>query len=778
MNKAAIKRTGFYFLMLQMAVSLGGCQTLTAPLKANKNNPAELENPTQATQVPEKIEHIKAREARTNGLLQEAELAISQANYAEASRIYEALLAEDTNNLKAKEGLNIIAAAQRHDGWLAEAEVLMSEADDSNRAEKIEAALAKLHQVLLENSQHPQALAINGQLLAEQLRLIQAKSVKKLAFNQPVTMEFRDVNIKMIFESLSKTTKINFILDKDVPSDLKATIFVKSVAFNDALDLLLQTNQLEKKVLSDNSAIIYVNDPLRQREYKDLSVRSYPLDYADPKQLSGILKTMLNIRNIEIDSRSNTLLIKDSPEILALAEKIIYAQDKPEPEVMLEMQVMEIKRSYLQELGVDTPTGLTVPVPSTGVLTVKDLRNVTGNSLVVNGVPGLIFNTTNGDVNLLANPRIRVKNKEIAKIHIGEKVPVFTSNVASTGVTSQTVQYIDTGLKLEVEPTVSSSEDISIKINLNVGSLGDKVVATTGGNESVAFRVGTRLTTTQLRLHDGETQILAGLIDDQDRKSMSGIPGLHKIPLLGKLFSNQTDDKVKTEIVLSVTPHIIRPRALSQAHESEIWVGPEGRAGKRSASPRFEKGASPFTVPKPPAAPAAPKAETPANLNIPLPEGFSLGTGLNSDEQSTPYLEKNIQRKKELELRQNLREIRTAIDAYKAAYDAGKMPKTMGDSGYPKRLEDLVNGIEDATDPQKKKLFFIRRLPADPMFPQAEYRQSLSENRADEAIDPADTWGKRSYDSDAENPREGRDVYDVYSLNEEVGINGIPYAKW
>lgn len=634
MNKAAIKKTGFYFLVLQLGLSLNACQTLTAPLKNNINNPAELENPTQATQVPEKIEHLKKREARIFVLLQDAELAISQANYEEATRIYESLLAEDPSNLRAKEGLNVISAAQRHDAWVAEAETIMSEADENNRAEKIEAALAKLHQVLLENSQHPQALSMNRQLLAEQVRLIQAKSVKKLAFNQPVTMEFRDVNIKTIFESLSKTTKINFILDKDVPSDLKATIFVKAVAFNDALDLLLQTNQLEKKVLSDNSAIIYVNDPLRQREYKDLSVRSYPLDYADAKQLSGILKTMLNIRNIETDTRNNTLLIKDSPEILALAEKIIYAQDKPDPEVMLELQVMEIKRSYLQELGVDTPTGLTVPVPTGGVLTVKDLRNVTGNSLVVNGVPGLVFNTTNGDVNLLANPRIRVKNKEVAKIHIGEKVPVFTSNVASTGVTSQTVQYIDAGLKLEVEPTVSSSEDVSIKVNLNVNSIGDKVVASTGGNESVAFRVGTRSTSTQLRLHDGETQILAGLIDDQDRKNMSGIPGLSKLPLLGRLFSSQTDDKVKTEIVLSVTPHIIRPRASPQSHESEIWVGPEGRAGKRSASPRFEKGASPFTVPKPPAAPVAPKAETPANLNIPLPEGFSLGTGLNSEAEA------------------------------------------------------------------------------------------------------------------------------------------------
>jgi len=139
---------------------------------------------------------------------------------------------------------------------------------------------------------------------------------------------------------------------------------------------------------------------------------------------------------------------------------------------------------------------------------------------------------------------------------------------------------------------------------------------------------------------------------------------------------------------------------------------------------------------------------------------------------ATPYLEKNIQRKKETELKQHLREIRMAIDAYKAAFDAGKFTKGISDSGYPKNLEDLVNGVEDVTDPQKKKLFFLRRLPVDPMYSDV---QNAGNNTP---IHPADTWGKRSYDSSAEYPREGRDVYDVYSMSADLGVNGIPYSQW
>lgn len=130
-----------------------------------------------------------------------------------------------------------------------------------------------------------------------------------------------------------------------------------------------------------------------------------------------------------------------------------------------------------------------------------------------------------------------------------------------------------------------------------------------------------------------------------------------------------------------------------------------------------------------------------------------------------PMLELSIQRTKEQELRIALRQIREGIDAYKKAVDEGRIQKIVDESGYPKRLEDLVSGVENVQDANKRKIYFLRRLPADPMF----------EGSASSA---AATWGKRSYESSAEEPREGRDVFDIYSLSKGKGLNGIPYNQW
>lgn len=623
------------FLLCMISLLLTGCDTLDSFARSSPQPSGPAGLAVKAVEAPARIANATDRLRAIDAYIKHADAAWAVQDFDALETIYRELDSYDPGNLRAKTGLQDVAMARRHQQLINEAKTLIanSDAKSGGKAENRstaddELAMAKLHEVLLELPQHPQALPLFQQLQKQQELAMQERSRKKLSYKQAVSMEFRDVSLKMIFEILARTTAINFILDKEVPTEQKATIFVKNMAFGDALDLLLQTNQLEKKILSENSVIIYVNDPLHQREYKDLSVRSFTLEYADAKQLSGVLRSMLNIRQIETDPRLNTIILKDSPEILQLAEKIIYAQDLPDPEVMLEMEVLEVKRSRLQTLGVRFPTSLEVAPP--GLLTLDTLRSLNSSDYLVGGNPGISFNANDADVNLLANPRIRVKNRDVAKIHIGEKVPVFTANVASTGVSSQTVQYIDAGLKLEVEPNISVSGDVTIKLSLNVGSIGDRVTASGGAGESVAFRVGTRMTTTQLRLHDGETQILAGLIDDQDRKNVSRLPGLSNIPLLGRLFSEKATDKTKTEIVLSITPHIIRERKAQAANQSEFWVGSEGKAGQRAISPAFLNGGTPFIVPKPPAAPsAATKEDKPQNLNIPLPPGFSLGDGLN-----------------------------------------------------------------------------------------------------------------------------------------------------
>ena len=227
-----------------------------------------------------------------------------------------------------------------------------------------------------------------------------------------------------------------------------------------------------------------------------------------------------------------------------------------------------------------------------------------------------------GSANLLANPRVRVRNKQSAKILIGERVPVFTTTATANVGTSESVSYLDVGLKLDIEPTVSLDDEVSMKLALEVSNILETITRTSG---TQAYRLGTRNTSTTLRVRDGETNILAGLIQKDERRSNTGVPGLNEVPLLSKLFGAAQDSDSRTEIVLLITPRIVRNIELPGVGLQEFLSGTESSVGAspiQLGTPSATPGAQPTRPatpprPQPPVNPAVPQQPGPPTPSVP-----------------------------------------------------------------------------------------------------------------------------------------------------------------
>jgi general secretion pathway protein D len=581
-----------------------------------------------------RTDYLRSRERVTYRLLLTAG-SERAAGHGDAARgLYEKILRIDPGNARARQGLELLTMDQRHDKILAEAEGL-------TRKGELAAARVVLAPVLEEDAKNGRALMLQRQI-EEQLVRQQTSEPRLLAqFAKPVTLQFRDANLKMVFEALSRTSGINVLLDRDVKPDLKTSIFVKDVSVEDAINLIMLQNQLEKKVISDNTVFIYPNTPTKQKDYQDLKVKSFHLTHADPKQILAMLKGLLKTKDIFIHEKTNSVVMRDTPDAIRLAEKMIADQDIAEPEVMLEVEVLEVSRTRLSQLGITWPDTIGVKTPA-GITTVSDLRGIHGvGALNVTGLPlaaTLDFHLDDSEANILASPRIRVRNREKAKIMIGDRLPVITNSVtpvaSGTSVVTGSVSYLDVGLKLDVEPDIHLDNEVVIKVSLDVSTAGSPVVTgDASGNGTVAYPVNTRNATTVLRLKDGETQVLGGLINDEDRKSASKIPGLGNIPLLGRLFSDHTDNGKKTEIVLAITPHIVGTTRLPDAGNEEYWTGTDATLRSTpfnmkplgSVSMSSGNGAAPALSPGPRASPYAPsRRESPGSGALVAPFTLSL----------------------------------------------------------------------------------------------------------------------------------------------------------
>ena len=429
---------------------------------------------------------------------------------------------------------------------------VLKEAEAALNARNVEEAAAKIRLILTENPANREARIMQRVMEEQQVRARLATPTIKSSFKKPVTLEFREANIRSIFEVISRIADMNFIFDRDVRPDLRASYFRQEYDTRRRGQHAAPDQSARKKSSQRKHGPHLSEYPGKSARLPGAGRQGFYLANSEAKQALNLIRTIIKTRDIYIDEKLNFLVMRDTPDNVRLAEKLVSNHDLAEPEVVLELEVGEVKRSRLTELGIVYPSQFQVvnlttttttttnagsvvaatPQVTQNPLTLATLGHLTSGNILISPVI-LNLRSEMGDANLLANPRIRVKNKEKARVHIGDRVPVITTtSTANVGV-SESVSYLDVGLRLEVEPVVSLDEEVAMRVGLEVSSIVREVTSKSG---TLTYQIGTRSAATNLRLRDGETQVLAGLISDEDRRSSQRVPGLGDLPLIGRLF--------------------------------------------------------------------------------------------------------------------------------------------------------------------------------------------------------------------------------------------------
>jgi len=509
--------------------------------------------------------------------------------------------------------LSALSIERRQHDALVAAQALVAQGET-------DAALRRIALALQDNPRHDGLLQMQRQLEMAKRQELLTSAQAALGELRPVSLDFRDASLRTVLDVVSHSSGINFVFDHDLRGDTRISVYLRQARVQDALELITSTNQLAMKVIDSKTVLIYPNTADKQREYQEQIVRVFYLSNADAKGAASFLRAMLKLHEPFVDERTNMIAIRDSQENIQLAERLVALYDSAEPEVVLEMEVLEISSTSLTNLGIQFPTSLSLtPIaPSTGGssgssgLTLGNIRSLTKDNIAL-GLGAVTVNLQRqvGDFSTLANPQIRVKNKEKAKVLVGDKIPIVTSTTGTGGFVSDSVSYVDVGLKLDVQPTIYPDDEVSIQIGLEVSSLGSSITTSSG---TVAYQIGTRNASTVLRLRDGETQLLAGLISKDESSNSNRLPLLGDLPLVGRLFSSNLDNGDRKELVLAVTPRIVRNLRQPNASESELWVGTEASPKLRPPGGlRASPGAAPSS-----AADAAPRG---AAATVAVPPG-------------------------------------------------------------------------------------------------------------------------------------------------------------
>jgi general secretion pathway protein D len=440
----------------------------------------------------------------------------------------------------------------------------------------------------------------------------------------PITVKLTE-DSKVIYQTVGQLAGINVLFDPDYTSR-RIKVELNGVTLEEALEITALESKTFWRPVTGNTIFVAQDNPAKRKELEQSVLKTFYLEnLSQPTELQDVvnaIRAVLDVQRVQQLLSQNALVVRGTPDQIALAEKMVDDLDKARPEIIVDIAVLQVSKDKSRTLGMNWPTSATVALqsninttpttttagttstsPSTGGLELNTLGNLNATDFQVT-IPSANLSAVMGDseTKMLQNPQVRALDNQKASLKIGERVPVATGSfqpgIGGVGINplvNTQFQYLDVGVNIDVTPHVHADREVTLKITMEISSV---VGQSSIGGISQPI-IGQKKIEHEIRLKDGESSLIGGIFDDSQTKSLSGIPGLAQIPILRYLFGQVTQDKEQDETVFAITPHIIRGTTISELNQRQIEIGTANTIVLRHVARA--------------AAPVAPAAQAPGN---------------------------------------------------------------------------------------------------------------------------------------------------------------------
>ncbi|MFB3074100.1 MAG: secretin N-terminal domain-containing protein [Candidatus Methylomirabilales bacterium] len=448
--------------------------------------------------------------------------------------------------------------------------------------------------------------------------LAPTKEAMSLLSTKPVTLRFKETDIKDVLEIISKLGQVNILVDEGVRAK-KVTSYITDLPLRQAFTLILNTNRLFAKQINDNSLVVIPDTPAKHRQYDELQVRTFYLSNAQAKRIVNLLRTILSTRQIFVDEELNAITVRDTPKKIALAERLIHLNDRGGGEVEIDLELLEVDQAKLTDFGITFTDTYTAGF-FLGELDLISPAILGGASLAEDFFftnPQIFLDLLKNDreVKVLANPTLRVLDRQKATIVIAENRPFAVSTTTTSpggtteagtviaGTTAETrVEFRDVGLTLSFTPIIHLNGEVTIEISFEISQIAAQELQV--GNE-LQPTTNRRTLNTFITLRDGESRLLGGLIQDEERKTVVYSPFLGDLPLIGTLFRETRTEKIRTDVLISITLRVVKRLEPPHPDLSTFWAG----TGQSFEGGPVSPARAPARRPRPARTPARPSPQ-------------------------------------------------------------------------------------------------------------------------------------------------------------------------